>query len=366
MKAAMLKVAIVGCGKIADSHVEQARAVGRAEVVAVCDSEPLMAEQLAARLGVPRFYGDLDQMLEAERPNVVHVATPPHSHLPIVLKCLDAGAHLFVEKPFALSEVDAMTMLAAASTAGRRISVNYLYNFEAPALELSDWLSQGRLGEIIHVESTYGYNLAGDYGAAVLADPGHWVHRLPGRLFHNVLDHVFAKIAPFLPDEESIEIKTFAFRRRPAVGDAVVDGLGDELRFMLRSGRFTASGCVSAFGRPVLHGLRVVGTRDTAELDYAARTIVLAAQQTQPSAIGRLLPAWRQSNAFRRQAWNNLQAFRRAQFHYFQPMRVLLEGFYSAVADDERSDPISPRMITRVAQMIDRVVADLNGQAGST
>ena len=49
-----LKVAIVGCGKIADAHVEEARKIPGVEVVAVCDQEPIMAEQLAVRYAIPR------------------------------------------------------------------------------------------------------------------------------------------------------------------------------------------------------------------------------------------------------------------------------------------------------------------------
>src|SRR5947209_14741225 len=75
--AVPLRVAIVGCGKIADGHVETIRHIAGARVVAVCDLEPLMAEQLAVRYGVPGFYGDFTQLLERERPDVVHITTPP-------------------------------------------------------------------------------------------------------------------------------------------------------------------------------------------------------------------------------------------------------------------------------------------------
>jgi predicted dehydrogenase len=318
-----------------------------------------MAEQLATRFAIPRYYASLDEMLAAERPEVVHVATPPHSHLAIARKCVAAGAHLFIEKPFALTAAESCEIIDACRAARRLVCVNYLYNFEKPALELEDCIAAGRLGTVIHAESNYGYNLAGDYGTAVLADPQHWVHRLPGRLFHNVLDHVFAKIAPFMSDDDRLEVKTLAFRRRPAVGNPVIDGLGDELRFMLRSGAFTASGSVSAFGRPVPHTLRLVGTADTAELDYGARTMVFAARQSQPSAAGRLFPAWAQARAFRSQAWRNARDFAGSRFHYFQPMRVLLQRFYDAIALEDAPEPIPAAVIMRVARLIDAVVADL-------
>ena len=356
----MLRVGIIGCGKIADGHVEQIRATGRGEVVAVCDSEPLMAEQLSVRLNVPARYTNLADMLYAERLDVLHIATPPDSHVAIACAAISAGCHVFVEKPFALTETQARVILDTAASLGKRVSVNYLYNFETPGLELERLLEAGALGDIVHLETNYGYNLAGDYGMAVMADPGHWVHRLPGKLFHNVLDHVLAKVAAHIGEDFSVQV--LAFRRRPATGNAAVDAMADELRFMLRGGSVTVSGLVSAHGRPVAHTLRVVGTTDTVELDYAARTLVQSARQTQPSAIGRLFTPWVQARQFLRNGWRGIGEFRRYEAHYFQCMRVLLNRFYDAV-EGHGADPVPHPHILRVCRVIDQMVVGMEHQS---
>jgi len=349
----MLRIGIVGCGKIADAHLEQIRAIGRGEVVAVCDSEPLMAEQLAVRMNVPARHTDFAEMLAESRLDVVHIATPPSSHVALANAAMDAGCHVFVEKPFAPTMAEAEIIFARARETDRRVSVNYLYNFETPALDLQAMLDRGDLGEVVHLETAYGYNLGGDYGLALMGDPQHWVHRLPGKLFHNVLDHVLAKVVAYLDDDASVQV--VSFRRRAATGDAALDAMPDELRFLIRSGAVTASGIVSAHARPVAHSLKVYGTRDSVELDYAARTIVRSAQQKQPSAVGRLFPAWTQARQYRRNAWRNLGRFRRHEFHYFQGMRVLLTRFYDAI-ENGAPDPIPPDQILRVCRLIDRIV----------
>lgn len=356
----MLRVGIVGCGKIADGHVEQVRAVGRGEVVAVCDREPLMAEQLAVRTGVAGRYSDVAQMLQSEHLDVVHIATPPDSHVALARMALDAGCHVFIEKPFAPTAEAARQIIEHAQQCKRRVSVNYLYNFESPALELERLMADRRLGDVVHLDTAYGYNLSGEYGLAVMADPGHWVHRLPGKLFHNVLDHVLAKLVPHLSDE--LEVSALAFRRRAPSGDAVVDAMPDELRFLLRSGSTSATGLVSAHGRPVAHTLRVVGTTDTVELDYAARTLVRSARQSQPSAIGRLFPPWVQAKAFASNGWRNLGQFRRDEFHYFQCMRVLLSRFYDAI-EAGGADPVPHDQILRVCRIIDQIVLAIGVRA---
>jgi predicted dehydrogenase len=357
----MLRVGIVGCGKIADGHVEQVRAIGRGEVAAVCDREPLMAEQLAVRWRVPARYGDFAQMLARERLHVVHIATPPQSHVALACMAMAAGCHVFVEKPFALDAAGTRAILDGAARHGRQVCVNHLYNYESPALQLEQLLRAGMLGDIVHLDTHYGYNLGGDYGVAVLADPGHWVHQLPGKLFHNVLDHVLAKLAPHLGDDVP-ELRLLSFRRRAATGHAMVDAMPDELRFMLAGGGVTATGTVSAHGRPLPHTLRVVGTRDTVELDYAARTLVHSARQVQPSALGRLFPPWVQAARMAGNGWRNLGDFRRARFHYFQPMRVLLARFYDAIEAGAPA-PIPPAQILRVSTLIDRIVEALGTPA---
>lgn len=353
----MLRVGIIGCGKIADGHVEQIRAIGRGEVVAVCDREPLMAEQLAVRMKIPGRYDDAAEMLRKERLDVVHIATPPDSHLFLARMCFEAGCHVFMEKPFALTAAQTRDILALAAAANRKVGVNYLYNYETPGLELEELVRKGSLGEIVHLDTSYGYNLAGDYGLAVMTDPGHWVHRLPGKLFHNVLDHVLAKVVPFLGDE--IDTRVLAFRRRGPTGSAIVDAMPDELRFILRSGGVTVTGNVSAHGRPVPHLLRVVGTQESVELDYTARTLIRASRWSAPSSLGRQFMAWTQAKQLFDNAKRNVGRFRRYEFHYFQCMRVLLDRFYDSV-EGKGTDPVPPDQILRVCHLIDQIVVGVN------
>src|SRR4029079_7044998 len=89
----MLRIGIVGCGKIADAHASQIQRIAGCEIVGVCDREPLMAKQLFGRFPIRRCYGDLDEMLAEARPDVVHITTPPQSHYDLARRCLEAGAH---------------------------------------------------------------------------------------------------------------------------------------------------------------------------------------------------------------------------------------------------------------------------------
>ena len=84
-------------------------------MVAACDRERLIAEQLAARYGIPRHYDDLGALLDRERPDVVHITAPPQTHLPLARQALDAGCHVYVEKPFTLSAADSRALIERPS-----------------------------------------------------------------------------------------------------------------------------------------------------------------------------------------------------------------------------------------------------------
>src|SRR5258705_3594659 len=118
----MIKVAIVGCGQIADSHASQIRRIKGCEIVGVCDREPLMARQLYERFPIKRYFSDLRELLGEARPDVVHITTPPESHFDIAKLCLERGCHVYVEKPFTICERDAKILIGTADERNLKIT----------------------------------------------------------------------------------------------------------------------------------------------------------------------------------------------------------------------------------------------------
>ena len=347
-----LKIAIVGCGKIADAHAEEIRRIPSARLLAVCDLEPIMAEQLATRYAIPRWYTDVARMLETEELDVVHITTPPHSHLALTRQAVAAGCHVFLEKPVALHRSDVEAIIEEAVSTGRKLAVNYWPNFETPAVEVSRMYEAGELGDVVHLESHYGYDLGGEYGTALKRDPDHWVHRLPGKLFQNVLDHVLNKITLYLHDNEPT-IHAIAYR-----GDGT-EALScqplDELRVIIHGSRTSAYATFSSRARPVGHSLRLYGTRNTVRADFAARTVVLERKQAFPSALGRLFPPFLTAKDYLRQGLANVNSFSRTRFHYFAGMHCLLTEFYLSIEKDT-PPPISYREILRVSDWMDQII----------
>jgi predicted dehydrogenase len=349
-----LKVGIVGCGKIADGHVEEIQKMpDKATVVGVCDKEPLMAEQVAARYGLSYFTSDVERLLKEQKPDVLHITTPPASHLPLAKLAMDAGCHVYVEKPMTPTLADTKALLAYADQKKKKVTIGYNYLFDPAALEIQDLVASGALGEIVHIESMYGYGLAGPYGSAILADPNHWVLKLPGQLFHNNIDHLLCRTLQFVADDMP-QVTAFGYARRPQKFGDARDSMIDELRLVLRGERTTVYGTFSSHIRPMGQTMRVYGTKNVAHVDYNSRTVTLEPSGSLPSAIGRLVPAFDNAIRYAKAGAKNVGKFAHADFHFFSSINNLFHAFYASITDGAPL-PISYRDITRVSAVIDEI-----------
>ncbi|MCG8423261.1 MAG: Gfo/Idh/MocA family oxidoreductase [Proteobacteria bacterium] len=355
-----LKVVLVGCGQIADGHVSEIQKLDNAALLAVCDLEPVMAEQLAVRYAVPHHYTDYQKMLAEQKPDVVHICTPPGSHLPLVKGAVDAGCHVYVEKPLALDYRESTELVDYVQKAGRKLTIGHNSQFEPPIMELRDLVARGVLGDCIHIESYYGYNMGGNFGKAILGSPDHWVHRLPGKLFQNNINHMLNKITELLPDERP-EIRAMAWKHGgPAGFGDVRDDLGDELRVVIRGKDVSAYGTFSSHVKPVAQFARYYGTESIIHLDFVSRTVAVDRGATLPSAIGRLAAGFDQSLRLAGSAARNAARFLRSDYHFFAGLAHLIRAFYDSILHDAAL-PVAPRDILRIAWIMDEIFAQIHG-----
>lgn len=329
----------------------------RAQVVAVCDREPLMAEQLASRYGVSAYYDDIERMLAAERPDVVHISTPPGSHLPLARAAFQAGCHVLVEKPLALDSGDAAALVAEAERLGKKLTIGYTYLFDPVALQMRELLAGGAVGDVVHVESWFGYNLAGPFGTALLSDSSHWVHSLPGKLFHNNIDHLLNKLIDFIEDDQP-EIQARAWRQRSQTFGDSRDDMADELRINVYGKRVSAYCTFTSHVKPAAHFVRVYGSKGIMHVDYVSRTVTLDHGCALPSAIGRLAPAFGQALQYLKQGSRNAAAFARADFHFFSGLNRLMAMFYDSITGGGPL-PISVRDMLRISRWMDQIFASI-------
>lgn len=345
MNGTTLKVAVVGCGQIADAHLQEIRKIRSAAVVAVCDRYVDLARQAAARFEVPGVYEDLDQMLREVRPDVVHITTPPQSHAPIAIAAIAAGAHVYVEKPFTVDVAETDRVLASASEHRRLVCVGHDNLFDPVWERCRSIIAAGEIGDVLHVDSVQGYDLSGPFGKAFASEPEHWVHRLPGKLFQNVMSHAMYRITDLMPDPDP-QIWATWFGRKP--------GLPTELRVMLRGRQSTAHLIFSSEIRPVRRVATIHGSKQVIEVDMDGRTIRRSTGLRWPGAFAKIEAPFRHWREASRSLRSSIGKFLRNEIQYFGGMNRLFTLFYNAIQHGHQP-PIAPQEIRRVTFLMDQI-----------
>ncbi len=348
-----LRVAIVGCGQSAENHAAEIKKLVGARLVGVCDCEPLMAEQFSIRHGVGAWYSDVRQLLREQNPDVVHIATPPQSHLEIARLAIAAECHVFVEKPLAENAQQAAELIRLAQANGCKLTVGWTYYFHPAVRAARTRIAQGVIGDLVHVDAFAAYDLRGSFGAAILQDRTHWVHGLPGKLFQNNLDHPLCFLAEFV-DLENSALDVQAWRAT----DSPYPDLLDELRVTMAGASTSAHLAFSCRARPAGHSLTLVGSESTLRVDLVNQIVTQASASRLPGPLGRLACALDQTRQLGRQTLYNLARFVRSDFQPLPGLGFLTAEFYKCIETDG-DVPISYEHILRVSSMMDQVVQQL-------
>ncbi len=340
-----IRVALLGCGQIADAHLSQLKRIRHARVVSVCDVHQDLAWQAATRFQVPHWDVSIERMLEKTQPDVVHLTTPAHTHAPLAIELLEAGCHVYVEKPFTLDAAEALEVLAAAKRTGRFVCVGHDQLFDPLWIKAKDWIQKKVIGEVRHIESVLGYPIDGSFGSQVATNPNHWVRKLPGGLFQNTISHPLYRITDLMQMDQPDIIG--GWRRRMDLP------FPTELTVQLQGDRQTGSLMFST-SLPPQRITRIFGTRGNLELDSDAQTLTFARRPRLPGALAKLESPWQHlGNA----AWNlahNLRRFAASDIHYFAGMKTLFERFYQAVQQQAQL-PIPHAEAYRVTLLMDRI-----------
>lgn len=160
----MVRVAVVGLGKMGASHHAIINAHPDVKVVAVCDATGYVLDVLSKYTGVTG-YTDFGKMLNEVELDAVLIATPSRSHAAMVEQALEKGLHVFCEKPFCLEASDAERLTAMAASRGLVNQVGYHNRFVGAFQEMKRLIEMGAVGKVSHV-------LAEAYGPVVLKPKG--------------------------------------------------------------------------------------------------------------------------------------------------------------------------------------------------
>lgn len=164
-----LTVGMVGAGWIAAVHAHAYRACPDVRVVAIADAVPAKAERLAEQYGA-EVVGSVDELL-AMGVDIVDVCTPPQHHASVAIAALEAGKHVFCEKPLARSLDDARRIAAAAENAPGLLMVGHVSRYEPDHRGAKEAADSGQIGAVRMLTHSTTTSLPGWSEAGWLADP---------------------------------------------------------------------------------------------------------------------------------------------------------------------------------------------------
>ncbi len=147
MSSLPLRFVLIGCGHVGAMHARVAASHPAAEVVAVCAPSPVRRERLARHLQVPDF-ADISGMLREVRADAALIASPDAWHVPHAREALEAGLHVFCEKPLGMSLAEARPVCALAEQRQLSLGVNFNRRFACGYRRAVQILAAAGIGEL--------------------------------------------------------------------------------------------------------------------------------------------------------------------------------------------------------------------------
>jgi predicted dehydrogenase len=324
-----VSAAIVGAGLMGRWHAHAIRQAG-GRVVGVVDTDPRAANALAARIATTAFT-DIDGLLSAVQPDVLHICTPLVTHEALTDRAIQAGLHALVEKPLTDDVATTERLCRLAERQGVLLVPVHQYLFQDGVLRTHRSLSS--LGRLVHIQAVFCSAGAGD--GAVTEASGD-------RVAAEILPHPLSLFELILPG--SMPLARWRVTR-PAAG---------ELRLQTCAGDTTLSVLISMSGRPTRADLWVLGTLGSAYLDlfhgFALR---------EPGRVSRLRKAARPFDVAGRlgfAAAANLGRRSLTREYAYPGLDELVRRLYRAISVGGPA-PISAASVAAVARSRERALA---------
>lgn len=339
-----LRVGLLGAGKMARNHARVIGLLGpSAQIVGFADPALESRQAMAGIVpGAAAFEGTQD-LLAHTAVDVVHVCTPPDSHVEAAAAALEAGAHVYVEKPFAPSEEEARHLLDLAGTRGLKVCAGHQLLYESPTLEALDYL--GSLGQLVHIESYFSFRSVRRAPGGGAAQPAHFQ-------LLDILPHPVYLLARFLTEhvEEAPELS------------AVDLGPNGTVHAVVRSGPIAANLIVTLEGRPVENYVRLVGTNGSILADYVRGTVQRAIGPG-VSAIDKVLNPYRQARQLVFGTTGSLWRRFRNRGRSYPGLSDIISAFYDAIRSDKDS-PVSADNIVTTTRICSSIGSQVLQPAG--
>ena len=148
-----VRIGLLGAGMISQKHLNMYAQIPEAQVVAVCSRTQQSAERCAQQFGIPNVYTDYTAMLQRDDIDAIDICLHGNLHASAAIQALQAGKHVYCEKPLAGSYYDGKAMLDAAAASGKTLHIQLGFLYRPYARAAKRLVDGGALGEIYHART---------------------------------------------------------------------------------------------------------------------------------------------------------------------------------------------------------------------
>jgi predicted dehydrogenase/nucleoside-diphosphate-sugar epimerase len=343
-----MKIGIVGCGLNADYHINFARSYPGLEILGLVDTDDRKGRVCAERFGIDNVFPTISALVDHDRPDVLHIVTPPKTHFALGKEALELKCNVLIEKPLCLSAEDAKELYVIAERNGVKLCTMHNHYFDPCMLKARRLVDEGKVGRIINVESHYGLNTHIDafrrYPAPNVLP---WIYSMPGGVYHDFMAHPLYVMLPFLGSLEEIQVMEKSFGELP-------QNISDELRILVKGENALGSLTFSFAAKPHHHFLRIYGTKMMVNVDFNTMTTIVFPVSSLPKAAQKATYNLNASRQLFTGTVANVWNFVTRKLRPYQGMQNLIHCFYQAV-EGKAEMPVSREEAIRVLKVMDAI-----------
>lgn len=153
----MVRVAVIGCGKIAQTrHIPEYQSNPAVQLAGFYDLNTERAKELAEAYG-GKAYSSVEELLEEKTIDAVSVCTANHTHAEITIKALKAGKHVLCEKPMAVTLEECEAMVQTAKENDRYLMIGQNQRLAKAHVKAKELISRGEIGKVVTFKTTFGH-----------------------------------------------------------------------------------------------------------------------------------------------------------------------------------------------------------------
>lgn len=325
----VIRIGVIGCGRIANVHLRHLRSVPNVRVAALCDLDVERARALGAQVGAEEVCRDVADLLRLQL-DAVHVLTPPMAHAETAIAALEQGMHVLVEKPMATTAAAARRMQEVALATRRILCVDHNRLFDPAIVRARELVASGAIGTLLSAESYQGVNV--QEGGPAAAPLAMWLNLGPHPLY--LLRAFVGEIGEW---------------------HACGGSLG-ELRAVLKGTHGLGYLCFSPGTSPYLNALTLHGTKATIQIDLNTMTLLFRRTRRLPSMVAKAALNVEQGlQLLGSTARTALQVVTRRTGTY-PGIGEVIRRFYGAVAGKE-APPTTPADGQMVVELLEQIWA---------